>query len=221
MEYFSYLYGMKYNAYRYIFPPRPHNAIPDSDLTFWDNKSLIGQPKMNGSNCVIFTDGLKSMIMNRHNQRLTNFEIPQTEFNSLFKCNPGEWMIINGEYLNKSKLDERGITFNHKLVIFDILAFKSNYLVGSTFLERVELLDELYGKKESEKPYLYSISENVYRVKTYETGFKQLYDDMIKIDMIEGLVLKRKNAKLEIGNTENNNTKSQLKARKPTKNYKY
>jgi len=39
--------------------------------------------------------------------------------------------------------------------------------------------------------------------------------------MIEGLVMKRRNAKLEIGNTENNNTKSQLKARKPTKLYKF
>jgi hypothetical protein len=44
---------------------------------------------------------------------------------------------------------------------------------------------------------------------------------LIKIDMIEGLVLKRKSAKLEIGNTENNNTKSQVKFRKPTKNYKF
>ena len=39
--------------------------------------------------------------------------------------------------------------------------------------------------------------------------------------MVEGWVLKRKNARLEVGNTENNNVKSQLKARKPTRNYKY
>jgi hypothetical protein len=39
--------------------------------------------------------------------------------------------------------------------------------------------------------------------------------------MIEGLVMKRMNAKLELGTSENNNTKSQLKSRKPTKNYKY
>ena len=75
--------------------------------------------------------------------------------------------------------------------------------------------------KDSEKPYLYSVSDNVYRVKSFETGFKQIFDDLTKIDMVEGLVLKRKSAKLEIGNTENNNTKSQLKARKATKNYKY
>jgi len=47
----------KYLTYRYIFPPRPKNAIPDSELNFWDNGSLIAQPKLNGSNCVIFTNG--------------------------------------------------------------------------------------------------------------------------------------------------------------------
>lgn len=212
---------MKYNSYRYIYPPRPKNAIPDSELNFWDNKSLIAQPKLNGSNCVIFMDGTRNMVMNRHNQRLTNFELSQVELNALYKCNTGELMVINGEYLNKSKQDERGVTFNHKLVIFDILVFKSDYLVGSTFSDRITLLDELYGTNDSEKPYLYSVSDNVYRVKSFETGFKQIFDDLTKIDMVEGLVLKRKSAKLEIGNTENNNTKSQLKARKATKNYKY
>jgi len=212
---------MKYNSYRYIYPPRPRNPISSDELNFWDNKSLIAQPKLNGANCVIFMDGTRNMVMNRHNQRLTNFELPQAELNALYKCNPGELMVINGEYLNKSKQDERGVTFNHKLVIFDILVFKSDYLVGSTFSDRITLLDELYGTKDSEKPYLYSVSDNVYRVKSFETGFKQIFDDLTKIDMVEGLVLKRKSAKLEIGNTENNNTKSQLKARKATKMYKY
>ena len=212
---------MKFNSYRYIYPPRPKNPIPDSELAFWDNRTILAQPKMNGSNCVIFMDGTRTMVMNRHNQRLTNFELPQVELNNLYKCNPGEWMVINGEYLNKSKQDDRGVTFNHKLIIFDILVFKSEYLVGSTFSERITLLDELYGTKDSEKPYLYSISDNIYRVKTFDKDFKRIFDDLTKIDMIEGLVLKRASAKLEIGNTENNNTRSQLKARKPTKMYKY
>lgn len=212
---------MKFEKYRYIYPPRPKNAVPDTELNFWDNKSLIAQPKLNGSNCVILTDGRQFMVMNRHNQRLTKFELPMDELKSLYRGTVGEWMVLNGEYLNKSKQDENGITFNHKLVIFDILVYRSNYLVGKTFSERISLLDELYGTNDSEKGYLYSVSKNVFRVKSYETGFKQLYDELTKIDMVEGLVLKRKAAKLEIGNTENNNTKSQLKARKVTKNYKY
>jgi hypothetical protein len=39
--------------------------------------------------------------------------------------------------------------------------------------------------------------------------------------MYEGLVMKRKNAKLELGTNEMNNVKSQLKCRKATKNYAY
>jgi ATP-dependent DNA ligase len=212
---------MNYNSFRYIFPPRPKNAIPDTDLNFWDNNTLIAQPKLNGSNCLIFTDGEKTMVMNRHNQYLTNFNIPREEVLSLFKGQKGKWMVINGEYLNKSKQDENRLVFNHKLVIFDILVYNSEYLVGKTFQERVNLLDELFGNIDSEKSYLYSISNNVYRVKSFDKGFKSIFDKLTPIDMIEGLVLKRKNARLEIGNTENNNIKSQLKSRKSTKNYKF
>ena len=39
--------------------------------------------------------------------------------------------------------------------------------------------------------------------------------------MLEGLVLKRSNAKLELGTSELNNFRSQIKCRKVTRNYKY
>lgn len=211
---------MKYESYRYIFPPRPKNAIPDDEINYWDSMGvMIGQPKLNGSNCVIFTDGERQIVMNRHNQRLTNFRLTESEIKEIYR---GEgWMVLNGEYMNKSKLDENRQVFNHKFVIFDILTFNSDYLVGKSFEDRIILLDELYGQVESEKDYLYNISENIYRVKSYTTDFKRLYDRLITIDMVEGLVMKRKSSKLELGTTENNNTKSQVKARKPTRNYKF
>ena len=210
----------KYINYRYIFPPRPKNAISPDDLNFWDNGTLICQPKLNGSNCLIFTNGQKIIVMNRHGQRLTNFQLSDAEVKNLYRGNGG-WMILNGEYLNKSKSDEKGQVFNHKFVIFDILAIDGEYMVGKTFEERVQLLDSLYGQVDSEKEYLYKITDNVYRVKSYENGFKDLFDKLTPIDMIEGLVMKRKNARLEIGTSELNNVKSQLKCRKATKNYKY
>ena len=212
---------MIYGSYRYIFPPRPKNAIPDSELGFWDDGSLIGQPKLIGSNCVIFTDGQRINTMNRHGERLTNFRIDPEEIFNIYKCEKGQWLAINGEYMNKSKMDENGQTFNHKLVIFDILVQDSNYLVGKTFEDRIILLDELYGTKECEKDYLYGISENIYRVKSYNNNFKTIFDKLTPIDMIEGLVMKRRTARLELGTTENNNIKSQIKCRKATKNYKY
>ena len=210
----------KYINYRYLYPPRPKNAISPDDLNFWDSNSLLAQPKLNGSNCLIFTNGVKVVVMNRHNQRLTNFRLTDEEVKSLYRGNGG-WMILNGEYLNKSKMDETGQPFNHKFVIFDILCFDGDYLVGKTFEERVQLLDTLYDQINCEKEYLFGISENVYRVKSYLSGFNDLFNKLTPIDMIEGLVMKRRNARLEIGSSEMNNVKSQIKCRKSTKNYKY
>ena len=70
---------MKYSTYRYIYPPRPKNAIPYNELDLWDNNTLVGQPKLNGSNTTIYTNGTKVIVMNRHNQRLSNFKISESE----------------------------------------------------------------------------------------------------------------------------------------------
>jgi len=190
---------MKYLNYRYVYPPRPKNAISPDDLNFWDNESLIAQPKLNGSNCVIFTNGVKSVVMNRHGQRLTNFRLSDEELRDIYR-GTGGWTVLNGEYLNKNKSDETGQSFNHKFIIFDILAYDGEYLVGKTFEERIQLLDTLYGQLDSEKEYLYNITTNVYRVKSYLKGFKELFDRLTPIDVVEGLVMKRKNARLELGN---------------------
>ena len=210
---------MKYENFSYIYPPRPKNAVDPSNIPNWQNSGMVAQPKMNGSNSVIFIDDSKVITMNRHNQRLTNFRIDNSEITSLNNTN--NWLVLNGEYLNKSKRDENGELFNHKLIIFDILVYDNKYLVGSSFQERIELLDKLFGTNESEKPYLYGISENVYRVKSYTENFKELFENLSEIDMIEGLVCKRKNSKLELALREDNNSKSQIKFRKKTKNYKF
>jgi len=210
---------IKFDNFHYIYPPRPKNPLSPTELDFWDNGMMIGQPKLNGSNAVIFTDGNSVYIYNRHNQRMSNVQLEKEEILNIYSGRG--WMVINGEYMNKSKNDERGQVFNHKLVIFDILVHDGQYLLGTTFKERIGLLDSLYGTRKSDMEYLTEISENIYRVKSYDTGFKTLYEDLTKIDMVEGLVLKRKSGKLELGTTENNNTKSQIKVRKSTKNYKY
>ena len=211
---------MLYNKYKYIYPPRPKNCIPSEDLTFWDNGTLIGQPKLNGSNTTLYLSPDKMMIMNRHGQRLTNVRVSKEEIQKLYRGNGG-WMVINFEYMNKSKQDKSRKVFNHKFVIFDILVFDGNYLVGNTFEQRILLLDNLYDTIDSDQEHLYSVSENIYRVKSYTSNFTELYNDLVETDMMEGLVMKRKNAKLELGTTELNNVKSQIKCRKKTKNYLY
>jgi ATP-dependent DNA ligase len=175
------------------------------------------QPKLNGSNCMIYTDGIQVIVMNRHGERMSRFEIDTKEILDLHIGVKGKWLVLNGEYMNKNKSDENG-KWNHKLVLFDILVFNSKHLVGHTFKQRYDLLSELYGNVEY-SDYLYNISDNVYLVKTFETC--DVFKELIKIDMYEGLVIKRASSKLELGISRDNNSKSQVKVRKPTKNYNF
>lgn len=209
---------MKYEKYKYIFPPRPKNAIPRTALSMYDNGLFMAQYKLNGSNCVIFTDGDSVRVMNRHGQPMSNFKLVE-EVMSLYRGNG--WMVINGEYLNKSKKDENGILFNHKLVLFDILVYNDDYMVGKTFEYRNNILNGLYQHIPSDKSYLTKVSENVYIVKNIYGNLLREFEVCTTIDMVEGLVIKKRNSPLEIGLNEMNNTKSQIKCRKLTKNYQF
>ena len=210
---------VSYDFFHYIYPPRPENPVNPTELDSWDDGMLIAQPKLNGSNMVLFMDGTNCFTYNRHAERMSNVQVDKSEFMELYQ--PFGWMVLNGEYLNKSKSDENGQVFNHKFVIFDILVHQGQYLVGTTFAQRIKLLDDLFGQNPSDKDYLFQISENIYRVKSYDAGFRGLFNNLTKIDMVEGLVCKRKSGKLEVGSSQKNTTKSQIKFRKPTKNYKY
>ena len=147
---------------------------------------------------------------------MSNFDLDKQELQSLYRGKG--WMVLNGEYMNKSKKDQFGEIFNNKFCLFDILVFENNYLVGKTFQERINMLNDFYCEPNE---VLHCITPNVFRIKSFYTEFEKLYNSLVPTDMMEGLVLKRKSAKLEVGSTENNNIKSQIKVRKPTKNYKY
>jgi len=213
-----YICCMNYEKYRYIFPPRPKNAVPVTELDYYESRGkYLAQPKGNGSNSVIFLHKDTMLVNNRHNGELTRFNIGD-EVRSLYKGNG--WMVLNGEYLNKNQNNEFG-AFNHKLLLFDILVYNGVYLLGTTFEERINMIYSLYGEETYKDPYLNQISDNIFSVKSFYTDFKTIYDEITPIPLYEGLVMKRINAKLEIGNSELNNHRSQLKCRKRTLNYSF
>jgi len=208
-----------YNRFKYLFPPRPKNKISNDYLPDFDNDTYLGQPKLNGSCAVVFIKGNECHVWNRHKEdHVAHYKLEDSEICALNKTD--KWMVLAAEYMNKSKKDANGDTWNHKLVIFDILVYEGEELVRTTFQERVELLDKIFGTNDYDK-FLYEISENVYRVKSFYGNFSEVYQELVEIDMYEGFVLKRKDAPLERGIKENNNVDTQIKCRKPTKNYTF
>jgi len=207
-----------YKKYRYIFPPRPESKVRHTELPKYDNNIYLGQPKLNGSNCEVYTNGVEVYVMNRHKGELTNVKIGKKVFTDLHR---GEgWMVLNGEYMNKAKKGKDGLVFNHKFVIFDIIVYNGKQTVGTTFEERVDLLKNLYDSKIYDNT-IRKINSDIYIVETFFSGFQDIYNNLISIDMYEGFVLKKRKSKLENGISQKNNSGSQIKVRKNTKNYDF
>ena len=218
---------MKYEKYSYLYPPRPIQTTKNTELGKYDNGEFLAQPKYNGTCCMVFMNENELIVMNRHKGVITS-DYSKVDLKGLHRGKG--WLVLCGEFLNKNKKGEDGTPFNLKFIIWDILVYNSNYIIGSTFLERMILLEQLYpsvkiavGEKsmESFKHLCFTKHNNVYKAPYYTEGFELLYDMIVGVDLYEGLVLKRKNAKLSLGLTERNNNDWQIKCRKPTKLYDF
>lgn len=216
----------KYDQFKYIYPPRPEIAINSADLESLDSE-WIAQPKYNGSCAVLIINGFKEYrLYNRTAGKLSL----QKPLNYTALNDSKKFMVICGEYLNKNKKGEDGKPFNHKFIIWDILVWKSLYLIGETFENRLGILHRLFGTSSGQVTdqgismfnYLHTTKvENVFVAPTYVNHLKLLYDSITKTELYEGLVLKRSTGKLQQGFNQRNNTEWQLKARRKTDKYPY
>lgn len=218
---------MKYNEFKYLYPPRPEVKTPSKSLSKYDNGEYIAQPKYNGSCCIVFTNGRELKVFNRHNQLLSNVS-DKIDFRNLSKT--GNWFVYSGEYLNKGKLGENGVKEKDKFVIWDILVWNGEYLIGKSLLDRLTLLEQIYPCNRaivtSNNVEIYdhlccTEFSGIYKAPTYMNNFEQLYIDIVKTDLYEGLVLKKIDSKLTFGLQPLNNQDWQIKCRKETKIYNF
>lgn len=218
---------MKYTSFKYIYPPRPEYKIPATDLSKFDTGQYICQPKYNGAACLVFTNGTELHVFNRHKQALTSWS-KEIDFLKLAKTK--SWYVYAGEYLNKGQLGENGVKEKDKFVIWDVLVWDGEYLVGSSLGSRLTLLENIYpcaravvkGNRVEIYDHLCCTEFNgIYKAPSYTTGFYNLYQEITKTPLYEGLVLKKIDSKLGYGFNEANNSDWQVKARRETKLYQF
>jgi len=218
-------YAMAFtNFSRVVYPARPELIIKPEHLWEYEGKNFIAQPKLNGSNVLVYLDANNQQVLERHGKAKTG-QLP--DFKMLHRGNGA--MILNGEWMEKSKKDETGQNFNGNFIIFDILAYNGYILGGSTFLNRLLMLHTLYkgamhvteqGKLLAANEFLTATAyPGIFLINSYYEGFTTLYNKLILIDMYEGLVLKQKTTMLQPPFSLTANTAGQAKSRKPTKSY--
>lgn len=216
----------QYLDFKYLYPPRPAETTHPSELSKYEGKGFIAQPKYNGTCCVVFMNENELHVMNRHKSAISS-NYNHIDFRGMYKGKG--WMVICGEFLNKNKRGENGEPFNLKFVIWDILVYDGVYLTGSTFENRQKLLSDLFpclrmrvGSGLETFDYLcFTNYAHIYRAPLFDSNFTKLFNEIVKTDLYEGIVLKRRDAKLLYGLSERNNNDWQIKCRKPTKLYKF
>jgi ATP-dependent DNA ligase len=218
--------GIPYEDQWVMFPPRAKTSIRPKEIERADKwKKWIAQLKYNGTRTLIFflPDGSIEM-WNRHQEKHKQYNMSGAMKRSLegLKLGKGMFHVLDGELLhNKTK----GI--KHRIVLFDVLVYDSEYLVGTTYEKRYHLLDALCLKpqeteKDTGRGIALRVNECLWLAPVFGRGdFKKKYDELTDLDEIEGLVLKDPKGKLDFGVKQENNIDWQVRCRKEHKNYAY
>jgi ATP-dependent DNA ligase len=219
-----------------MYPPRPKRTVPPNKVSDYEKLGYVGQLKFNGTRLMIeFRPNGEIKLWTRHLEAPKQFDMPETMLASLKIVHDilgsDQWHVLDGELLHSKT---KGI--KETIVFFDVLASENELCVGTTMTERQNFLLSIF--TDSEEPDNDPSYENVTGKKiAFDLGFDShnhlwlaetfffnlegAYNRAIELDEVEGLVLKKPNAKLKHGHSENNNGNWQIRCRKPHKNYSF
>lgn len=206
---------MKYTKYGYVWPPRPENAIPPTMLDSYETQNWVGQIKKNGTCTLIFSNGTETIFKTRHNadHKLWRPEEDHIKFFSDL-CVNNQWVVFEAELLHS-----KGNSVKSTLYIFDIIVWQGEYLTGTTFNERQELLMQIFnGRLEDGNDDHWVIEKRVWLAKPITENFHSRWQSLTHSED-EGIVLKNPVAKLKLCIKPNSNSDWQIKCRRPHKNY--
>jgi hypothetical protein len=204
-----------YTEFRPLWVPRPETKIAPTMLQFYENRSWWAQTKKNGTCTLIYARRNEIIYKTRHpdvnngDHRLWKAE---GDHNAFFAAR-AKWNVYVAELLH-SKVSGGP---KNELFIFDILVSDDEYLVGSTFAERQQLLhDRFDGKDEGDQV---RIAPRITLAKCIADDFAGKFQNLKPED--EGLVLKDPTAKLRPCLKIDSNAGWQVKCRIPNANYSF
>jgi hypothetical protein len=204
---------MRYDAYSYLWPPRPDNAIPRGTLGFYERRGYWAQVKKNGTCTVIFARADEVIFMTRHNDTHRSWA-PLADHRAFFAGRP-QWNVYVAELLHS-----KTPTIRHHLYLFDVIVADGEHLVGQTFAARQELLAERFPRVEGIAGVgVVPVGPYASRAVNYVSRLEDVWRELRDED--EGLVLKSPDAPLAPCFTATANGSWQVKCRRSTKNYSF
>ncbi len=128
---------MKYDAYRFLWPPRPERAAPPELMGFYEKRGWTAEVKKNGTCTLIAARGDQVIFKTRHNDDHKAWA-PQPS-HSLFFAGRTHWNVYVAELLHS-----KGPLVKDHLYLFDILVSDGHELIGWPLRDRRLILQERF-----------------------------------------------------------------------------
>lgn len=206
-----------------VYPPRPEGRIlPDRLPAYEKTGKWVVQRKFNGTrnNVYVHGDTVKLFHKGRPHQQFTLTKGVREEILSLnFDRSKEYW--LDSELLNAKT---KNSAYKSKIVLYDVLQ-AGRYLFGAPdLLGRLAILDRICNHPQQKEPNLgiaLRVTDNIWMAETFDQNFTDRFNDFIKNDEIEGVVLKRKDSVIKDYGKKEYEVSWQIRCRKPTKNYNF
>jgi len=211
---------------RYVYPPRPKQTIPFSQLDEEEQRGVwLWQRKFDGDRCVTAVEGRQVYLSNRHGKwhSATKFPLLRKELAALDLSSGLHY--LDGELLHP-KVEQT-------LVLFDILQL-TEYLIGVKQLARLDLLVNVCGHPEQLCPQgvALQVSDHVWLAEfgfsDFLSHFQEFCTDSCRTAMssvgeklVEGLVLRSKESSLDNWGSNEYEVDWQLRCRRKAQNYRF
>jgi hypothetical protein len=212
---------VRYDSYRYLWPPRPETAAAPNTLRHYEERRWWGSAKMNGTCTTIYVppDRKGAFAMGRHGpDNVIKSWQPGERWNAFQATLPGDgWYVFVGELLHS-----KGVGVKDTMYLFDLLVDGGDYLLGTSYSQRwhrLAALCQVFAAEPFVEVTHTVIAPGVWLASNHARGFTDWLasiQDMPGKPPIEGLVFKDPNARLLPCTKATANAKWQHKCRRAT-----
>jgi ATP-dependent DNA ligase len=224
---------MNFKNHIYFYPEKPMLVHRDQDLVqeMSDDPNYVAEPKYNGTRCVLTILDHDVSFWTRHGHPVKTLNHEAPEYAEMVK-EIQEVVPAKGHFQFDSELRHhkvKGLAF--QLVVWDCFIYNDEFLNKLIYDERRVLVEKMFGTPPNASDKVVSLSEYKRRVKVIEqfpNRFRLIYDEFVAgkrslghEDEFEGLVMKNRQGKFNLGRKTNAESRWMYKFRIETGRHKF
>lgn len=198
-----------------VHGPRPKGRIRPEQLPAYEKTgNWIIQRKYNGHKNTIYISGDQVDFYNK-GAKFLRYKMPEKLRKQFAALNLKGKCWLDGELLHPTVKDT--------VVLYDALQLDGKYLIGKTQIERLNLLSEVCVNPQQlcSSGVALQVSDNIWLAEWWDKDFACHFEEFLDLDLIEGLVLRRKKGRLMNMGHLPYETDDQIRCRKNSKKYRF